>query len=392
MADNQDIGPGGKSGRFGPGHWAVAASALDAPKELELVQYDRLLALVPLLYVAIAINTLSSAIASRGDYPGIYQLLFPGILFGASLVRFFIWLGRRSQRVSLAVARRNLQRAVWIAILIGSFSGIWSVLAFYETHESRRVLAAIFVAFGAFAAANCLASLPRAAVAALFCSLAPISLALLVSADPGERAMGVSLILVAALQLRLVFSQYRAMVDAQTLHKAMRELADTDPLTGLKNRRALDRALHDAISAQADFSLVLLDLNGFKQVNDAYGHAFGDLLLVQVAERLVASSAPRAMIARLGGVEFAVLVPDGRSPHALEADTARMTALLGLPYVCDDEWLTISASAGVARFGRDGRTSAELLRVADHAVYHAKQARARGERQPQSKAARRKAA
>ncbi len=340
--------------------------------EVELLQFARLSALVPLLYISIAVITLASAIASQGDFPVAYQLVLPGILLAASIIRMLVWSKRREAPVSLATAKKHLRTALVIAIVMSLLGGFWSVAAYNETHVSRRVLAAVFVAFAGIASANCLASVPRAALAGLFLNLGPISAVMIASPDLGEKALAVTIIVVAMLQTRLILSQFQSMVQSLTLQKEMRELADTDPLTSLKNRRALDRTLQETIAKEADFSIALLDLDGFKQVNDQFGHAIGDALLIQVAERLMAYADANDMIARLGGDEFALLMPGSQPDTVLNNEMAKLSRLLALPYICDENWLHVSASVGVARFGKDGLTSEELLKVADRAVYLAK--------------------
>jgi diguanylate cyclase len=351
---------------------AVADLPAAIQAELELVQFARLLALMPLLYISISIITLATAIATRGDFPIVYQLALPAFLLAASFFRLLVWTKRRGKVVTNLVARKHLQNTFWIAFALSAFAGAWSVAAFYETHETRRMLAAVFVAFAGLASANCLASVPRAAIAALVLNLCPVSIAMLISPDLGEKALGISMLVVAMLQLRLVLSQFQAMVTALRLQRDMRDLADTDPLTGLNNRRALDRALQEQISANGDFAIALLDLDRFKQVNDQHGHAVGDQLLKQVAERLVAHAGPGDLIARLGGDEFALLMPGSKSDTLLNDALERLVALLALPYICNDHWLHITASAGIARFGKDGATSQELLKVADQTVYRVK--------------------
>jgi diguanylate cyclase (GGDEF)-like protein len=338
------------------------------------LQFDRLLALVPLLYISISIIVLASAIAERGDFPVVYQLVMPGILLIASIGRLLVWTRRRGQPVLLEVVDKQLRITFCITVVLSLVGGLWSVLAFGETHESRRVMAAVFVAFAGLASANCLASLPRAAIAALVLNLAPVSVAMLISDDLGEKALGVCVIVVGMLQLRLVVTQFQTMVQALALQRDMRELADTDPLTSLKNRRALDRRLHEAIAAHQDFSIALLDLDGFKKVNDRHGHALGDALLIQVAERLMAQAGKLDMIARLGGDEFALFMPGTRSDTVLNDAMLGLISLLGLPYICDETWLHVSASVGVARAGKDGATAEDLLKVADRSVYLAKSA------------------
>lgn len=363
----------------------------DLSDQLELLQYNRLMTLVPLLYVSIAVIILASAVASRGDFPFAYQMVLPGIMLAASLVRLLVWTKRRGQFVESEKARHYLRTTFLITVMLSAFGGIWSVMAFYETHESRRILAAVFVGFAGLAAANCLASVPRAALAALVLNMAPVSIAMLASLDLGEKAMGVSMMVVGMLQTRLVLTQFHTMVTAMRLQRDMRDLADTDPLTSLKNRRALDRALNEAISLEGDFAIALLDLDRFKQVNDRYGHAIGDALLVQVAERLTAHARKTDTVARLGGDEFALLMPGKRSDTQLNDSMTQLIDLLALPYLCDEHWLHVSASAGVARFGKDGRTAEDLLKVADKAVYLAK-SRGADRRAPVPKITRKKAA
>jgi diguanylate cyclase (GGDEF)-like protein/PAS domain S-box-containing protein len=165
--------------------------------------------------------------------------------------------------------------------------------------------------------------------------------------------------------------------DRRTRHEA-----HTDPLTGLVNRRALERTLESAISrAQARgrcVAVLMLDLDGFKAVNDRHGHAAGDEALREVARRLRRCVRERDLVARLGGDEFVVVLTDlGPAPPDAAGDTVeRVRAALAEPIAIDHGTeVGLRAAIGLAGFPADGATVAELLSVADRGMYAAKASR-----------------
>lgn len=148
-----------------------------------------------------------------------------------------------------------------------------------------------------------------------------------------------------------------------------------DSLTGLPNRRLLldrlEQELRRSTRAGGATTLMLLDLDEFKEVNDALGHAAGDELLVAVAERIVTLVRDCDTVARLGGDEFAVLLPG--ADRAAAADIADRVAVgLAEPYDLDDLRLHSRASIGIALHPDDAPSAGELVRRADVAMYHAK--------------------
>jgi diguanylate cyclase (GGDEF)-like protein len=162
-------------------------------------------------------------------------------------------------------------------------------------------------------------------------------------------------------------------------------IARRDPLTQLGNRRLLaevaERVLSGIENMDGDGShgpaLLLVDLDGFKDVNDTLGHAAGDEVLVQVAHQLVAAAGSDALVTRLGGDEFAILL---RTPVNAKGATMRAKRILGGLTMGDfrtlDVTLDVRASIGVAVAPRDGRSLSELLQRADIAMYQAKRDRA----------------
>ncbi|MFG1720661.1 putative bifunctional diguanylate cyclase/phosphodiesterase [Micromonospora chalcea] len=174
----------------------------------------------------------------------------------------------------------------------------------------------------------------------------------------------------------LVTRQYLALNDVRGYAGRLaereahfRELAHTDPLTGLANRRGLLRALHRGAEAGVPCVLLGLDLDGFKNVNDMRGHDVGDAVLIEVGRRLRGNLRPGDLAARLGGDEFAVLMHGSADPGPV-AD--RLLGVLGRPYEQGDGPVFLSVSIGVA--AGHGEADVELLlRNADLALRYAKQ-------------------
>lgn len=153
-------------------------------------------------------------------------------------------------------------------------------------------------------------------------------------------------------------------------------LARTDALTGLVNRRqfgsTLESAVESATEISRQLSIMLIDLDGFKNANDTYGHAAGDAVLKAVAHRLLTVFGAHNTIARLGGDEFAILiseVPDGESAMHL---AQQASGILHEPLAWRSNMIAIGASIGISRFPEDGAGASELLHAADIAMYDAK--------------------
>jgi len=153
--------------------------------------------------------------------------------------------------------------------------------------------------------------------------------------------------------------------------------ADHDELTGLLNRRGFFACLRRTIAGHdARVAVLLLDLDGFKEINDTLGHASGDELLRQIGARLRGTLRQRDEIARLGGDEFAVLVDAPRTESGDVGEIGRRVRdTLKEPFEVAGLSLQVRASVGVAVFPEHGTTADELLRLADIAMYRAKQNR-----------------
>jgi diguanylate cyclase len=158
---------------------------------------------------------------------------------------------------------------------------------------------------------------------------------------------------------------------------SLRHQATHDALTGLPNRTllfdALERAIELARAERSHVALMLMDLDRFKEVNDTFGHHFGDALLKQVAFRVQNQIHDSDVVARLGGDEFAIVLPNVDDTNGAAAVARRIVNTLEQPFVIEGQVLDVGASIGIAMFPEHGADARTLLRRADVAMYTAKQ-------------------
>ncbi len=204
--------------------------------------------------------------------------------------------------------------------------------------------------------------------AGLLLAAASVALAVLVLRPDGSVEPYVTVPAIVA----LVTTGARMLLALREAHGAAEalRLSLTDELTGLPNRRALLAAADEALRGDRRLGLLLLDLDGFKDINDSMGHQVGDQVLVLVAQRMQARLGSRVVVARLGGDEFALLVQGGEEIELYEiAQAAR--SVLRAPMRMDGMDLSLDGSIGIT-VREPGDSSTELLRRADIAMYQAK--------------------
>lgn len=181
---------------------------------------------------------------------------------------------------------------------------------------------------------------------------------------------------IAGLSIQTVAHLYRSAVEHHTARHDMAKLARTDALTGLSNRLLLREQFQDraatAVRAKNLVALHYLDLDGFKAVNDRYGHPAGDALLGQVARRLEEMVRADDVVARLGGDEFVVLQAGISEESEAEMLARRIIREVSKPYVIDNVSMSVSVSVGIATAPKLGLELERLLGCADAALYRAK--------------------
>jgi diguanylate cyclase (GGDEF)-like protein len=172
----------------------------------------------------------------------------------------------------------------------------------------------------------------------------------------------------------LIISTQKDVTDRIKIEREIAYLASHDMMTGLANRASFEAQLAQTIvmnnHANGRFSVLMADLDRFKQINDTYGHPAGDEVLKEIACRFRASLGHNDFVARLGGDEFVFLCRgDENSTRAL---ASRLAAAGQQPIRYDNTWLSVGVSVGYAIFPAHGCDQESLLRAADHALYQAK--------------------
>ncbi|CAH2031485.1 two-component system response regulator [Trichlorobacter ammonificans] len=158
----------------------------------------------------------------------------------------------------------------------------------------------------------------------------------------------------------------------------IRHIANHDHLTGLPNRMYLQAALEQTLAMarrdKSEVAVMFVDLDRFKSINDTYGHAVGDGLLIQVADRLKESVRESDLVARLGGDEFVVVATGQDIRNGAATVAMKILSSLSTPYGVDGQTLHSTPSVGISLYPEDGATVEALMKHADQAMYRVKQA------------------
>lgn len=179
-------------------------------------------------------------------------------------------------------------------------------------------------------------------------------------------------------ELALANARLRAEIQERKLaEQQIRYLAHHDALTGLPNRRLLEDRLEQAMELARrngnQVAVQFIDLDQFKPVNDRLGHRIGDLLLQAVAQRLRSLLRAVDTVARVGGDEFVVVLPELHSPGAADETAQKVLHALAAPYSIEEHELFVTPSIGISVYPRDGEDAETLICRADAAMYDAKQ-------------------
>lgn len=160
--------------------------------------------------------------------------------------------------------------------------------------------------------------------------------------------------------------------DRKNLENQLVRLANHDALTGLSNRRYFFTQIDSLIQKNQVFTILFCDLDGFKGINDVYGHDIGDELLIQVSQRLKRCVIESGIVSRFGGDEFTFILSGQFLENEISEIKAKIIALIEEPFYINDITCMISVSIGHAQFPEDGSSSRELIKIADTAMYQLK--------------------
>jgi diguanylate cyclase (GGDEF)-like protein len=358
--------------------------------DLLRAQLNALSRLIPLLYFILVANAWVLAIVFRGKAPDWLSLYVAIGLSVVCILRLVQWWRKKDVRLTDLQTARELRRTNKIAAVLGVSFSTWAITLFPYGDAYAQAYVGTCMAVAMLSSMLCLIHLRSAAVIVALTVSIPFASFFASSGIPTlvGTAINVTLITIGAVIVILIqYRDFTRMVDAQKrtelLSNENLRLANLDSLTELPNRRAffthLEAVFKSAPAKEMRVALGIIDLDGFKPVNDLYGHAVGDKLLVAVAERL-SSDRPSAALfmSRLGGDEFAYVVTDAPDDEALVAQGERMAELLRAPFLLPEATVQISGSVGIAVCPEMASGADQLFERADYALYHGKSARRGG--------------
>ncbi len=338
---------------------------------------------VPLLYLILAVDAIACAYTFAGKAPWSLSALAPALLVAGCAVRIAIWLHRRRQAPDDSTLRRRLIAMTGMTFLFAVLFVVW-VIALYD-YGDAAMRGQLVGAFGVttIICIYCLMQFPQTALLLAAVCVPTVSVFLMRSGSEPMMAFAAAL---CAVTFGLVYMTMRtardfadmieAQVETQRLNEQNDRLAHIDSLTGLPNRRRFFEALDAAVAARRDDERIyvgLLDLDGFKPVNDVFGHVVGDRVLVECGARFSAAVRGKAFVARLGGDEFGLILEGARSETDAIALAERICETTREPFAFDDAIATISTTIGLAACPDSGEAPAHLYERADFALYFAKQ-------------------
>ncbi|QOZ51799.1 bifunctional diguanylate cyclase/phosphodiesterase [Bradyrhizobium sp. CCBAU 53338] len=366
------------------------------PRDPDLLraQFDAFSKQIPLLYFILISNTLAVAYTYVNVAPDWLTMIVPSVLTLLAALRTFWWLRQRGLVRSDADILRNLRATNWMTLPIGAGFTAWSFALYPYGDPFAKSQVAFYMAVTVI---GCIFSLMHLRSAALIVTLVvdvPYVLFFWATGEPTLKAIAVNNLLVSGAMVTVLFIYYRDFADLVASRKSLLaqqaatqalsdenfRLANLDSLTELPNRRRffaeLSSAFNNAEIRRARVAVGIIDLDGFKPINDNYGHSVGDRVLIEAGRRIREVCEgfwpQRVEFARLGGDEFGLVVCG--DPE--DADLARLGERIGeqvkLPYQLDTAHTGLSCSIGFALYPRSATTAEALYECADYSLYHAK--------------------
>jgi diguanylate cyclase (GGDEF)-like protein len=352
-------------------------------------QLNALSRLIPLLYFILVANAWVLASTFIGKAPDWLSVYVAAILSAVCALRLVQWWRKKDVRLTDEQAANELRRTNKLAGILGVFFVGWAIALFPYGDAYAQANVGTFLTVAMLGSMLCLIHLRSAALIVALTVSIPFVVFFATSGISTFVNIAINVVLVTTAVSIVILIQYRdftRMIEAQkrteTLSNENFRLANLDSLTDLPNRRAffahLDEVFAVAKSEGQRLALGVIDLDGFKPVNDLYGHAVGDRLLTAVAQRLAAYRPEQIFMSRLGGDEFAYIIVGAPSDAALIEQGEELAALLQASFSLPDASIQISGSIGIAAYPEMASDPTDLFERADYALYNGKSARRGG--------------
>ena len=353
--------------------------------ELLKAQCASLSRLLPFMYAILVVDSWSLAVTFIGLAPLPLTIGVSTCLIVICAIRLVVWRQTRGASISRETAILELRRTPRLTVILSfGFSG-WAIALFPYGDAFAQAHVIFYVLITSISCMFCLIHLRSAAIL-IAAITGPIVVSfLLLQWTETAAAMAVNFTLVMIVSLIVILIQNRDFIQlvesqkrAQALSNENLRLANLDALTNLPNRRAffsqLAKAFSQAQAGNTRLAVGIIDLDGFKPINDLHGHTIGDRLLRDVGSRLSEiATTNEVFIARIGGDEFAYVVSDAADDASMMAFGGILCAALRMPYMLGETKVTISGSVGIAAYPELAGSPNQVFDRADYALYHGKQ-------------------
>ncbi len=355
---------------------------LDDPV-LMRAQFAALKRQLPLCYLLLGSNVLALAYTHYRIAPGLMTFCAPGLLLPICVQRTIFWHRFETDSYTDAQLRRKAKTTVATTGLLGLSFTAWALSLAPYGGAFEQIHVAFFMAITVVGCISCLMHLQPSALLLTVTVTIPFMVKFLTTQNVVLSAISVNFALVALILTMLLhhsYKEFKALVQSKKhladLSDENFRIANLDSLTGLANRRSFFADLRDTIEAARPegrrFALGIVDLDGFKPINDVYGHTAGDVVLKEVGYRLGAVLGPATKLARLGGDEYAFVLPDQFDENELQAIGQAICAMLEKTILLPTGRAQITASVGFASYPNAGQSVEQLMERADYALYYAK--------------------
>lgn len=339
---------------------------------------------IPILYTILIVNTVTLAYTHHDAGPIAVTLGAPGVIMAAMIIRLLHWVKLKSQPFTPDEARKVVGSTTRIAGVLGGLLLAWSVAMLqYDVQQQANQMTGDghTVLYVGLTVICCIFLLMHVRAAAMTVTLAVVPAfcgVLIWNGGKIELVVAINLLLVMAAMtyvLTIFARDFKQTVIAKGNLRRLSEtntiLANTDSVTGLPNRRRLFAEMQRVASVNQPFSVIVLDLDGFKQVNDLHGHPVGDRVLVEVGGRLATLVPENCCFARMGGDEFAVFLPGARRETDVLRLARELVWALRAPIILPEATLTVGGCAGIS-MAAAGSSETDHYKQADYALFHAK--------------------
>lgn len=358
-------------------------------------RFEMLVHHLPLLYIGIIASTIAIASTFIGTAPHLLTLGVPVILFVVAIRRFFYWRAVDPTMVDDREIARKIREVTTVAMALCTAYTIWMLILSTYGDPTQLVFLSLFVFIWTVSAAYSMAAIPFLCLFLVLTVSALITGRFIYEGSMNFIIASVQLAFSCGIIFMIVRQSYNHLavvvstqeeleekrLQAETSGRHIAEIAFQDFLTGLANRRKfeaeLTRLIADREYTDRPFGLGILDLDGFKPINDLYGHRAGDIVLQQASQRLSRTLGDAGMLARLGGDEFGIILTEDATPETAEALGNALCDSLRASYDIGPNQAHLTGSCGFAIFPANGRNPDILMSRADNALYDSKR-RARG--------------